>query len=248
MLVQSAETALLSKEKVRVRAVTYRDEHHSRMVLNPRLVPFAHKAERAYKPRHQQLHRQDGVNLANELVANIDGRLRNAAAKLEVIGQVVVAIHAAARDAREQSRLILGSGLVGRWCLAVGGSGGTSAGYRVGVVLRGGCVLCVGHGDGRRFFVRKCEIDERGRWFGLDGMNSDSFRVVRVDVGQVLGEREKNTESWTSTTRRLEGETSEQEISLGLRRGVGGDSQVEGCRIKRHASAVMTALPRHSPG
>lgn len=154
MLVQFTETALLSKEKRGVKAVTYRDEHHSRMVLNPRLVPFAHKAERADKPRNQQLYRQDGVNFANKLITNIDGRLRNAAAELEVIGQVVVAVHAAARNAREESRLILGGGLVRRRCLAVRGSGGTSAGDRVWIVLRGGCVLCVGHGDGRLSFVR----------------------------------------------------------------------------------------------
>lgn len=124
------------------------------MVLNPRLITLAHKAQRAHKARDQQLHSQDGVDFANKLIADIDGRLRDAAAELEIIGQIVVAVHAAARDAGKESRLILGGGLVGRWCLAVGGSGGTGAGDRVWVVLRRGGVLCVGHGDGRPSFVR----------------------------------------------------------------------------------------------
>lgn len=127
---------------------TYRDEHQSGMVLDPRLVALTHKAQCAHEPRHQQLHGQDRVDLADKLIADVDGRLGDAAAKLEVIGQVVIAVQAAARNARVESRLVVGGGLVGWRCLAVGCGGGPGPGNRVRVVLCGGTVFCVGHRDG----------------------------------------------------------------------------------------------------
>jgi hypothetical protein len=53
------------------------------MVLDPCLVALAHEAEGAYGSGRDELHRQDGVNLADELVADLDGRFGNGTAKLE---------------------------------------------------------------------------------------------------------------------------------------------------------------------
>jgi hypothetical protein len=52
------------------------------MRLDPRLVAVAHEAEAADGARDDELDRQDGVDLADELVADLDGRLGDGAAKL----------------------------------------------------------------------------------------------------------------------------------------------------------------------
>lgn len=61
---------------------TYRNPDHGRVCLDPVLVAVAHEAEGAHGTGRDELHRQDGVNLADELVADLDGRLGDGAAKL----------------------------------------------------------------------------------------------------------------------------------------------------------------------
>lgn len=119
------------------------------MRLDPVLVGRADEADGAHGAGDEQLHRQDGVDLADELVADVDGGLGHAAAKLEVVGHVVLTRSGDAVAAGEEARLV-GVGGVG---LLVGGrrllrKGRTRRGGGVvGILLRGGGVLCVGHGD-----------------------------------------------------------------------------------------------------
>lgn len=126
---------------------SYRDEDHGGMVLDPGLVALAHEAQGAHGTGDEQLDGQDGVDLADELVPDVDGGLGHALAVLEVVGQVVIL--APARAAGEQARLVVvgTGGLVRGGCLAVlRGGGGPCCRHAVRVVLRRGGVLCVGHG------------------------------------------------------------------------------------------------------
>ena len=52
------------------------------MALDPTLVVIAEEAEGAHGSRSNELDSQDGVNLANKLVANVDGGLSYRAAEL----------------------------------------------------------------------------------------------------------------------------------------------------------------------
>lgn len=71
------------------------------MRLNPGLVALTPKAEAADDGCDDELRSQDGVDLADELIANIDGGLGHGAAKLEIIRNVVLAATrlAAAKEA-----------------------------------------------------------------------------------------------------------------------------------------------------
>lgn len=68
---------------------TYRNEDEAGMRLDPGLVALTPEAEAADDGRDNKLRGQDGVDLANELVADVDSGLGYGAAKLEVIGDVV---------------------------------------------------------------------------------------------------------------------------------------------------------------
>jgi len=96
------------------------------MTLDPVLVALVEKADGADAGRGQQLDCEDGVDLADELVADVDRRFRHRTAELEVIGYVAVAVLAATRDAAKEARLVVsrgGVGLVGGRWLRVGGAG-----------------------------------------------------------------------------------------------------------------------------
>lgn len=67
---------------MRMRAVTYRCPDETRMALNPRLVSIAEEADGAQGCRGDELDGKDAVDLADELVANIDRGFGNRAAKL----------------------------------------------------------------------------------------------------------------------------------------------------------------------
>lgn len=87
---------------------TYRNEDHGGMLLDPGLVALAHEAEGAHGAGDEQLDGQDGVDLADELVPDVDGGLGHALAVLEVVGQVVVLAPArAGRAAAEEARLVV---------------------------------------------------------------------------------------------------------------------------------------------
>lgn len=123
---------------------TYRDKNQGRVCLNPGLVGRADEADGAHGAGDKQLHCQNGVDLADELVADVDGGFGHAAAELEVIGNVVLARPANTIAACEEARFVVsGGGLVGGWCLREGWTRWDA----VGVLLRGGRVLRVGHGD-----------------------------------------------------------------------------------------------------
>lgn len=124
--------------------ITYGDEDQGRVRLDPVLVGRADEADGADGAGDEQLHGQDGVDLANELVADVDGGLGHAATELEVIGDVVLAGPGDAVAAREEARLVVGGGLVGGRCLL---REGRTRWDVVGVLLRGRGVLRVGHGD-----------------------------------------------------------------------------------------------------
>lgn len=69
----------------------YRKPEDARMRPNPVSVRSAHEPEGADAAGDEQLDGQDRVDLADELVANLDGGLGHIPAKLEVIGEVVLA-------------------------------------------------------------------------------------------------------------------------------------------------------------
>ena len=52
------------------------------MGLNPVAIPRTHEAKGADSGRGEQLHRQNGVDLPDELVANVDSGFSDGAAKL----------------------------------------------------------------------------------------------------------------------------------------------------------------------
>lgn len=72
---------------------TYRNPNNSRVRLDPGLVPLAQEAQRADGARRDELHRQDGVHLADELVADLDGGLGDRAAKLNKTLSVSTTFH-----------------------------------------------------------------------------------------------------------------------------------------------------------
>jgi len=61
---------------------THRDPDDGGVRLDPALVALAHEAEGADGAGGNELDGQDGVNLADELVADLDGRFGDGAAKL----------------------------------------------------------------------------------------------------------------------------------------------------------------------
>lgn len=125
------------------------------MRLDPGLVARAPETYPAHGGGGEELGRQDRVDFADELVADLDCRFGDGAAELEVVGDVVVA---AARRGFEEGRrggVRCGSSLVGgrrlrpgarvgvlgrrRLVLGVGGH----VGVRVHVVLRGSYVWII---------------------------------------------------------------------------------------------------------
>jgi hypothetical protein len=62
---------------------TYGDPDKPWVGLNPVLVAFAHEAEGADAAGNEELDGEDGVDLADELVADVDSRLGYRAAELK---------------------------------------------------------------------------------------------------------------------------------------------------------------------
>ena len=62
--------------------ITYRNPDHGGVRLDPGLVAFAEEAHGAHGAGDNELNSQDGVDLADELVSDIDGRLGDGASKL----------------------------------------------------------------------------------------------------------------------------------------------------------------------
>lgn len=62
--------------------ITYRGPYEARVALDPVTVSFAEEAQRADGRGGNELHRQDGVHFADELVADVDGGFRDGASKL----------------------------------------------------------------------------------------------------------------------------------------------------------------------
>lgn len=65
-----------------VAGATYRDPDDAGMALDPCLVSGAEEGEGADARRGEELDGEDGVDLANELVSDIDGSFSDGAAKL----------------------------------------------------------------------------------------------------------------------------------------------------------------------
>jgi hypothetical protein len=63
--------------------MTYRDPDNARVALDPVLVAFAEESEGADTGGSEELNGQDGVDLANELVSDVDCSLSHGAAKLK---------------------------------------------------------------------------------------------------------------------------------------------------------------------
>lgn len=61
----------------------YRDPDHGGVGLDPCLVVFAHEAEGADETGDEQLDGQDRIDLADELVSDVDGGFSNGSAELE---------------------------------------------------------------------------------------------------------------------------------------------------------------------
>lgn len=64
---------------------TYRGPYDSRVALDPVLVASAEECEAAHSCGGKELNSKDGVDLADELVADIDSSLSHGAAKLHVM-------------------------------------------------------------------------------------------------------------------------------------------------------------------
>lgn len=123
------------------------------MALDPVLVTSAEECEAAHSSSSEELDSEDGVDLANELVADIDSGLSHRAAELdtvmsafpyspciericsylEIIGKVVLAIAGCTKEA-------LGF-IASSRTLSVGGG---RVGVVVGVALRSWLILGVG--------------------------------------------------------------------------------------------------------
>ena len=131
---------------------TYRTPDEALMALDPGLVPFVEEADAADAAGGDELDRQDGVDLADELVADIDGGLGDGAAKLEVVRDVVLAAPGRAAGAEQTLRLVAG----GR-ALGVGGRGG---GVVFGLVL--GRALVFGRGGHGLIVLRALESARAG--------------------------------------------------------------------------------------
>lgn len=130
----------------------YRDPDHGGVGLDPCLVVFAHEAEGADETGDEQLDGQDRIDLADELVSDVDGGFSNGSAELEgtllareerwscfegsayleVIGDLALAVP---RGTAKEEGIVLSRaalGLVRGRRLRVG----------IRVVLRSGRVLC----------------------------------------------------------------------------------------------------------
>lgn len=147
---------------------TYRSPNDTGVALDPVLVTSAEKCEAAHSSSGEELDSEDGVDLANELVADINSSLSHRAAELdimsaflnspcikriysylEIIGEVVLAI---AGRTKEALGLIASSRT-----LSVGGG---RVGVVVGVALRSWLVLGVGshRGDKCAYLARSPSI------------------------------------------------------------------------------------------
>lgn len=62
--------------------MTYRSPDDARVALNPFLITSAEEGEGAHSGGGEELDGEDGVDLADELVADVDGSLGHGAAKL----------------------------------------------------------------------------------------------------------------------------------------------------------------------
>lgn len=65
--------------------ISYRSPDNGDMALNPGLVAFAEERDAAHNGSGQELDAEDGVDLADELVADIDGGLGDGASKLQAV-------------------------------------------------------------------------------------------------------------------------------------------------------------------
>lgn len=128
------------------------------MALDPGLVALVEEADAADAAGGDELDGQDGVDLADELVADVDGGLGDGAAKLEVVRDVVLAAPGRAAGAEQTLRLVAAGG----GALGVGGRG---AGVVLGLVL--GRALVLGRG-GHGWFSSRAR--SAGWW--IDGVSS----------------------------------------------------------------------------
>lgn len=118
--------------------MTYRNPHERRVRLNELLVAVAPKGHGADEGGDDELGREDGVDLADELVADVDRGLGDGAAKLEVVRDVVLAAARLAKDVgRARGRL---GALVRRGGRLRPGAGADAI---VRVLCGRGVVLCV---------------------------------------------------------------------------------------------------------
>lgn len=90
MLVSMAFRAIRNAHCKENRA-TYRKPEDAGMRPHPVPIRSAHETQGTDAAGDEQLDGQDGVDLADELVANLDGGLGHVAAKLEVIGEIILA-------------------------------------------------------------------------------------------------------------------------------------------------------------
>lgn len=176
---------------------TYGNKDHGRMLLNPGLIPLADEAEGAHGTGDEQLDGEDSIDLADELMADVNGGLCDALAILEVIWQVgiVLAPTRAGTTAKKPGLIVLGAGwLVRRRSLAVLRRGtGASGSDAVWVVLRSGGVLCVGHGgwfslSGSMMMMMMRLMDGN---VGKDGCVDDFVSLLVVKVGKKEKEKER---------------------------------------------------------
>jgi hypothetical protein len=114
------------------------------MRLDPRLVAVAHEAEAADGARDDELDRQDGVDLADELVADLDGRFGDGAAKLRTaVSSMDGMIRRVSLSLQIASRILVSSYLevIGNVILAAAGAGEETllvlGGAALGLVRRG---------------------------------------------------------------------------------------------------------------
>lgn len=91
--------------------VTYRNPHEGLVRLDEVLVAVAPEGQSADEGGDDELGREDGVDLADELVADVDRGLGDGAAKLEVVRDVVLAAARLAKDVG-RARCRLGAGVL----------------------------------------------------------------------------------------------------------------------------------------
>lgn len=100
--------------------------------MDPVLVALIEKRDGADACGGEKLYGEDGINLADELVANVDCGFGDGASKLEVIGQVILTAARLSKDAAAGSPVVMRSRAVRRRRL----------GIVLSVGLRGLLVLC----------------------------------------------------------------------------------------------------------